>query len=134
MAYAILVAHTQNYENYAFDDNDEINTEAPYWKAKSGDEFIIAELSELDVDCLGEVDYQRMCEDSAVIPESDGYYRWDLIGHDVIILTAQKVARVKAIIDSNPVDLGFARYEFGSTVVWDWAVTQLPKQYQELKY
>jgi len=131
MANLGLIVHTQNYENYAFHENGELNTDNPYWKAKGGDEILVTVLSHEQVIELGTDKLSQMASDS--LPESSMAYEYNLLDWELVELNGELVKTVKKLIDQST-DLGYTKYEFGNDATWDWAVKQLPKKYQELKY
>ena len=95
-----LVAEFQYRENYAFDENGNLDTENPYWKMKGGHTMIVKEgMTVTEVAQLGKEGLQALVEDAVATREEvapNGLCEYDLIDW---MVDEQSEASLQIVLD-----------------------------------
>ena len=129
-----LVMVLSMQENYTFDDHGDPCPDSTYWKHKPVGDRLVAVFEFDDAPDVESAEVARLID--AAIPVSDDYQRFQLCYYKLVPLTHDVIESVKSHIDnaSTARDIGYQRYCFTSSAIWDWAVCHLPQPYREIRY
>lgn len=126
--FALVATHSYR-ENYAFDNEGNLDAENPYWKSKGTVEKVIAtDLSLERVQTIGIAGLEALVNANA--PESNDYVQYGRADWELVELNQHLVERVKTFIaeKGDREDLGYIRFcwssDMGSEFEFDWAVKQ----------